>query len=178
MSTDDYGWQYTSGGRPPPSPWSVGGSLKNRVSLGHVELIMVKKKVPQPPESLQSLVGDAIFEAWLETLRALVPDGRTHRLAVVVAGMLQQAALVAGKLPRSQRRGVLVEALLDPEAGSEAASSYTPHDGPNLPLEGIVDGLFDAARVQHERVNARGDGYSVVSSVVYEYLHWFDMPWE
>lgn len=60
----------------------------------------------------------------------------------------------------------------------EDAAAYTPYDGPSHPLEGVVAGLFNAAGVKYKRVNARGDGYSVVPSAVYEYLHWFDMPWE
>ena len=131
-----------------------------------------------PPEDLRSLVGEPIFSAWLETLRTIVPDGRTHRLAVVIAGMLAHAAEAARRLPRSRRRGPLVDMLIDPTEVCSTANEYTSDDGPFHPLEDLVVGLFLDAGVEHRRMNSRGDGYSIISSAVYEYLHWFDMPWE
>lgn len=120
----------------------------------------------EAPESLRSLVGEATYEAWLEMLRGLVPAGRTHRIAVLVAGMLQHAADV---VPRRKRRklekGSLIEALVDPEATHPEAFAYTPFDGPDLPLEGIVAGLFrgrpglparECARRPVQRDPARG----------------------
>ncbi len=38
--------------------------------------------------SLQSVVGETTYEIWLEMLRILVPGARTHRLAPMLAGML------------------------------------------------------------------------------------------
>src|SRR6266545_5326684 len=57
----------------------------------------------RPPRSVQkkisrrfsSVVGADTYDVWLRMLRELVPDGRTHRLAVMVAGMLQYAASMA-----------------------------------------------------------------------------------
>ena len=45
--------------------------------------------------SLKQIVGQKIYTVWVEMLRQLVPDGRTHRLAPLVAGMLQYAANIA-----------------------------------------------------------------------------------
>lgn len=131
-----------------------------------------------PPDDLRSLVGDSVFTAWLETLRLIVPEGRTHRLAVVLAGMLAHAASVARRLPKSRRRGPLVEMLIDPSEVSDTADAYTPYEGVFHPLEDLVASLFLEAGVEHRRVNSRGHEYSIVPSAVYEYLHWFDMPWE
>jgi len=45
--------------------------------------------------SLSKVVGEDTYAVWVRILRKLVPDGRTHRLAVMVAGMLQHAVVVA-----------------------------------------------------------------------------------
>ena len=45
--------------------------------------------------SLEEVVGKETYALWVDMLRRLVPDGRTHRLSVVVAGMLQYAYLIA-----------------------------------------------------------------------------------
>lgn len=131
-----------------------------------------------PPEDLRSLVGEPVFNAWLETLRQIVPEGRTHRLAVILAGMLAHAAAVARRLPRSRRRGPLVDMLIDPSEVCDTADAYTPYEGLFHPLEDLVVGLFLEAGVEHRRVNSRGYEYSIVPSAVYEFLHWFDMPWD
>jgi hypothetical protein len=52
-----------------------------------------------------------MYAAWLAMLKVLVPHGRTHRLSVVVAGMLQHAAEVAYRGTRGR-----------PSQGSVAAS--------------------------------------------------------
>jgi len=41
--------------------------------------------------SLQDVIVEETHSIWRHMLRALVPGGRTHRLSVVVAGMLQYA---------------------------------------------------------------------------------------
>ena len=45
--------------------------------------------------SLEEVVGKETYALWVDMLRSLVPDGRTHRLSVLVAGMLQYAYLIA-----------------------------------------------------------------------------------
>jgi len=52
------------------------------------ETVAIKTKSKR---SLQDVVGKEIYSVWVEMLRALVPGGRTHRLSVVVAGMLHYA---------------------------------------------------------------------------------------
>ena len=44
---------------------------------------------------LQEIVGEQVYSAWVEMLKRLVPQGRTHRLAPTIAAMLQYAADVA-----------------------------------------------------------------------------------
>ena len=105
-------------------------------------------------------------------LGALAPDSRTHRLAVLVAGMLQYAVGVAieeeGLEPT--RRGVAYDLLCATEA-----------EGPEEVYELIgklAEELFEDAGVPHARVNARGEDYSVIYDAGYQFLHWYDMPWE
>ena len=45
--------------------------------------------------SLQAVVGTETYDVWTKMLHDLVPDGRTHRLAPIIAGMLHYALNVA-----------------------------------------------------------------------------------
>ena len=55
--------------------------------------------------SLRDVVGPEVYQTWIDMLHRLVPDGRTHRLAPVVAAMLQYALAVAeGKRALTLRR--------------------------------------------------------------------------
>jgi hypothetical protein len=57
----------------------------------HLEQKMARKL----KRSLQDVVGENSYSVWVDMLRALVPDGRTHRLSVLLAGMLQYAHTLA-----------------------------------------------------------------------------------
>lgn len=64
--------------------------------------------------SFSGVVGADIYKAWVLMLRKLVPDGRTHRLAVMVAGMLQYAvAVAAAKNTKDRHEGSLAFSLLE-----------------------------------------------------------------
>lgn len=123
--------------------------------------------------SLASVVGPEVYCVWVSMLNRLGGDGRTHRLSVVVASMLQHASLVASEASK-HRRGrdavagqALLNALLEPEPGSEDEE-----------LVEVVVRLFDDAGVAHTRTNRRGDEYSLVEASIDEFVRWFDMPWE
>ena len=51
-----------------------------------------------------------------------------------------------------------------------------PEDAPEL-LD-LVGQLFKDAKVKYKRVSRQDEGYSVAASAVYEFMGWFDMPWE
>lgn len=105
-------------------------------------------------------------------LRNLVPDGRTHRLAPLVAGMLQYATVIANAYKgEDQGKGTAVDNL------RQAGEAYQPEEVNTL-LLGLIDRLFADADVSYRRTNARGQGYSIAEEVLYEYFHWYDMPWE
>ncbi len=47
------------------------------------------------PEPLREVVGDGVYDVWVGMLRELVPDGRMHRLSVLVASMPAYASSMA-----------------------------------------------------------------------------------
>ena len=53
---------------------------------------------------MKAVVGAKIYNVWLDMLKSLVPHGRTHRLSVMVAGMLQYAQEVAYKKAESNSK--------------------------------------------------------------------------
>lgn len=122
---------------------------------------------------LESVVGSDIYRVWVAMLGRVGPDGRTHRLSVMVASMLQHAACVAserGERGRGRKAGAdpeLLVALQEPEPGEE-----------NAEIAQAIVRLFDDAGVPCSRTNRRGDGYSIVDASIEEFIRWFDMPWE
>ncbi len=118
--------------------------------------------------SLQEVVGPQTYTTWVEMLRRLVPDGRTHRLAPLVAGILQYATAVA------------LESAIENEGVmglQEATEAYDPDEAGKLLLP-LIDQLFTDAGVSYRRTNARSQEYSIAEEIVREYVYWFDMPWE
>ena len=124
--------------------------------------------MPPSTQSLQQVVGSVKYTTWVDMLRRLVPDGRTHRLAPLVAGMLQYATLLANDMNNEEP---VVQRL------QEAAEAYDPEEAKPLLLP-VIDQLFADAGVSYQRTNARGRGYSIADEIIYEYVQWYDMPWE
>ncbi len=122
--------------------------------------------------SFSSVVGPQPYSTFVDMLRALVPDGRTHRLAVVVAGMLQHAARIARKRWRGR-----------PPQGSVAASLLRAEEepDPDFVRDEIGDALkrlFRDSGVLSDRVSARGESYSILDAAIQEFVCWENMPWE
>lgn len=126
----------------------------------------------QTKRSLQPLVGEQTYAIWLEMLKQLVPQGRTHRLAVVIAGMLQYAKQVASKKFINKFEDGSVESSLLTVGESDDYEERTSE------LDDIITQLFDDANVPYTRTNHRGNEYSIIDSAVMEFTHWHDMPWE
>jgi hypothetical protein len=121
---------------------------------------------------LEEVVGQETYAVWTEMLERLVPAGRTHRLAPMIAGMLQYAAEIAyEEYGDDVEEGTVASSLLD------ASEAYDPDEAPEL-LHDVVGQLFEDAGVEDERVSSQGDDYSVAESAIYEFIHWYDMPWE
>jgi len=122
--------------------------------------------------SLEDVVGKETDSVWVEMLRALVPGGRTHRLSVVVAGMLQYALEKAEMIKhKNEEEHSVAMSLID------AADAGYP-DGIKELIHDVVDRLFKDAGVSYERVSKRGDHYSIADEVYNEFASWFNYPWD
>lgn len=122
--------------------------------------------------TLASVVGQETYDVWVKMLQSLVPNGRTHRLAPLIAGMLQYAFDVA-----NERYGDHPEECSVAQALLHAAESNEPEEAGEH-LSGLIARLFKDAEVRYERVNSQGDDYNIADSTLYEFVHWYDMPWE
>jgi hypothetical protein len=118
-------------------------------------------------------------------LHCLAPEGRTHQLAPLVAGMLRFAAERAYHKHRDHPpKGSLAEALVvgdeldeDEEEGALDLGTTPPGRARTL-LSAATVRLFHDAKVKYMRTSARGGRYSIVESTLSEYHRWFAMPWE
>jgi hypothetical protein len=124
-------------------------------------------------EGIRNIVGDPVYTVWLDMLRCLVPQGRTHRLSVVVASFLQYAAFIARNKWRSK----------EPPEGSAAAILLEAWDGgdPEEAVTGVTKlaaQIFRDAKVGYQRVNSRKVKYSIAEEAALEFLGWENMPWE
>ena len=122
--------------------------------------------------SLGDVVGEDTYTVWVRMLKGLVPSGRTHRLSVVLAGMLQYAAGVAEPdQEEAEDDSSLASSLIQATEASE------PNEVEDLIHDAVVQ-LFKDAKVQFERTSARGTKYSIAEEAYAEFIHWYDMPWE
>lgn len=126
----------------------------------------------RPERTLNSVVSAQTYSVWLEMLRSLVPDGRTHRLSILVAGMLRHAVEVAvarfgEDAPKRSAAASLIGAAEedDPEQVADQIGD-------------LAERLFRDAKMVGRRVNARGDEYSILDSSIQEFASWYAMPWE
>ena len=121
--------------------------------------------------SLQDVVGKETYAVWVDMLRELVPDGRTHRLSVIFAGMLQYATAIAERIDEDEL-----------EDNSVALSLITANemdpDQLKVGLHDVVKRLFMDAGVSFDRVSKRGEPYSVADEAYNEYFSWYDYPWD
>lgn len=131
-----------------------------------------KAMAKETSRSFSAVVGADTYEVWVRMLRKLVPDGRTHRLSVMLAGMLQYAAVMAdANEDKEGDEDSLAASLL------EATEASDPSEVNDLIHDTVVR-LFKDAKVRFERTSARGMRYSLAEEAYEEFIHWFDMPWE
>ena len=116
--------------------------------------------------SFGDVVGEDIYAVWVRMLKALVPHGRTHRLSIVLASMMQYAASVAEPNQEEETDdGSLVPALI------QATEVRDPSEVADLIHEAVVQ-LFKDAKVPFERTSARGTRYSIAEEAYAEFTHW------
>ena len=105
-------------------------------------------------------------------LRILVPEGRTHRLSVVIAGMLQYALEIAGKIKnKNEDDHAVAMSLMD------AAETADLDEIKGL-IHDVIAQLFDDAGVGYERISKRGEHYSIADETCNEFASWFNYPWD
>jgi hypothetical protein len=119
--------------------------------------------------SLQDVVGKETYTVWVDMLRELVPSGRTHRLSVVIAGMLQYATAIAEKLDEDELEEYSV-------ASSLINANEMDPDQLKTGLHDVVKRLFMDAGVTFDRVSKRGEPYSVADEAYNKYFSWYDYP--
>ena len=120
---------------------------------------------------VKSVVGTKTYTVWLDMLRCLVPHGRTHRLSVLVAGMLQCAYDVAFKKAETDTKARKLLEVFE--------SAHENHEDEYV--DGIIEiaeRLFHDAGVPYKRKNRKGQSYSIAEQAAYEFLNWENMPWE
>jgi hypothetical protein len=148
---------------------------KHTTSGPKAKPVAPKSEIPhlkRRARSLEEVVGPDVYPTWVDMLRVLVPDGRTHRLAPLVAAMLQYALEKAEALRPADEdeNSVAVSLLSTTEVGDPSEVKALLHD--------VVTKLFKDAGVGFQRTSSRGISYSIAGDAYEEYLHWYDMPWE
>jgi hypothetical protein len=127
---------------------------------------------PKTRRSLQDVVGRETYIVWVNMLRELVPHGRTHRLSVVIAGMLQYTFEMAGRIEnKNEDEHSVAMSVID------AAESGNPDDIKKL-IHDVVARLFEDANVAYARISKRGEPYSIADEAYNEFASWFDYPWD
>lgn len=122
--------------------------------------------------SLQDVVGKETYDVWVDMLRELVPDGRTHRLSVVIAGMLEYAVGISMQIKhKNEEEHSVAMSLID------ATDTSDPESIKEL-IHDVVDKLFKDASVGYERVSKRGEHYSIADEIYNEFSSWYDYPWD
>ena len=128
--------------------------------------------VRKSKRSFQDVVGKETYIVWVNMLREIVPDGRTHRLSVVIAGMLQYAFEIAQKINnKNENKHSTAMSITD------AAETADPDEIKRL-IHDLVDRLFMDAGVEYERISKRGERYSIAYEAYNEFARWFDYPWD
>ena len=130
-----------------------------------------QKKTATAPSALRELVGDDVYDVWVAMLKKLVPDGRTHRLSVLVASMLAYASDVAWSSGDTDDED-------DPAYPLRAASEGMEEEDVLRLLKPMLTRLFKDAKVGHERVSSGGERYSILWEAVIEFCRWHNHPWE
>lgn len=130
-----------------------------------------KKRAPRSDLSkdLEILVGHDVYSTWVKMLAELVPWGRTERLSILVAAMLQFSASAATRRGQEDNSAAV---LLQESA--EIGMDYEEQER----LMPLIEVLFKDAGVKWKRTNARGQGYSIADEALNQFLRWDFMPWE
>ena len=119
-------------------------------------------------KKFKQLIGKREYEVFLKLFREIGPDSRTHRISLVMAGMLRYALHQISEYEEGSLEEALIVVDEDPYASENEAEVI---------LE-LVDEICKEAGMRNHRIASRGTEYSIGENVLEEYCRWYAMPWE
>jgi len=122
-------------------------------------------------QMIRDVVGAKNYSVWIDMLKRLVPYGRTHRLSVVVAAILQITQEISHDKGSSNTKARRLSEIFENAYEQDEENGITP-------LLELTEQLFQDAGVHFKRINRKGKGYSIAQEAVYQFLNWDRMPWE
>ena len=120
-------------------------------------------------DEFRQIIGEDSFCTFLKLLTEIGPDSRTHRISVIIAGILRFAL---GKISDDHEEGSIAEALavLDEEPYSDGEEYCR--------LKELIDQICQKTGMKNYRTTVRGSEYSIADNAIAEYCRWYNMPWE
>lgn len=123
-------------------------------------------------EEFKELVGKDSYPVFIDLLKKVGRDARTHRIRVVFAAILRYAS---EKLSDKREEGSLRRALTlleeDPSLACEESEEYA------IVYE-LIAQICHETGIRNERQSARGQNYSIANLAIAEFASWYNMPWE
>lgn len=132
-------------------------------------------------KDLEKLVGTEVYSTWVQMLKRLVPGGRTERLSVLVAAMLQYAAQSSAANRKNNAAWQLLQgAPYDPEmdGDDDEFDDYRMSEDDGEAILPLIHALFKESGVKWRRTNAKGQAYSIAEETLNQFQRWDFMPWE
>ena len=123
-------------------------------------------------DEFKDIIGENFFLLFLNLLKEIGPDARTHRISVVIASILRYAV---NRLPTDCEDGSLAQALL--MLDEEPYLAHEESDEFKMVFD-LIDDLCNETGMMNLRESARGEDYSIAENAILEYATWFNMPWE
>jgi hypothetical protein len=123
-------------------------------------------------KEFKKIIGNPSYSVFIDQLRVIGSDARTHRISVVIAAML---GFALENVYLDGEDGTLCRALValdqEPYLVAEASEDYEQ-------LFELIDEICREAYLRNLRESARGGLYSIAENAIAEYASWYNMPWE
>ena len=120
-------------------------------------------------DEFRQIIGEELFGSFLKLLTEIGPGSRTHRISVVIAGIL---IFALDKTTDDYKKGSLAEALvvLDEEPYSDG-DEY-------IRVAELIDQMCQKSGMMNYRTTTRDSEHSIAENAIAEYCRWYNMPWE
>lgn len=120
-------------------------------------------------DEFKRIIGEEHYDLFLKLLKEIGPDSRTHRICVVVVGILRFAlSRIADDYEKTSLAEVLI--VVDEEPYSDGEEYHI--------LMELIDEICQEAGMGNYRTTSRGVEYSISENTISEYCRWYNMPWE